>query len=66
MLAELALHDLAVTPRERRILDMKCSGEKMHDIAKAEGLTFQQINKALSRLKKLLKEILYLFLWRMP
>lgn len=66
MLAELALHDLAVTPRERRILDMKRSGEKMHDIAKAEGLTFQQINKALSRLKKLLKEILYLFLWRMP
>ena len=66
MLAELALHDLAISPKERRILQMKCSGEKMHDIAKAEGLTFQQINQLLSRLKKRLKEILYLFLWRLP
>lgn len=66
MLAELALHDLAVTPMEQRILQMKRSGERMHDIAKTEGLTFRQINAALSRLKKLLKDAIYLFLWRMP
>lgn len=66
ILAELSLHDLAVTPKERRILQMKRSGERMHDIAKAEGLTFRQINSALSRIKKLLKDSIYLFLWRMP
>lgn len=66
MLAELALHDLAVTPMEQRILQMKRSGERMHDIAKTEGLTFRQINAVLSRLKKLLKDSIYLFLWRMP
>lgn len=66
MLTELVLHNLAATPKERRILYMKRSGERMHDIAKAEGLTFRQINAVLSRLKKLLKDSIYLFLWRMP
>lgn len=66
MLAELALHNLAVIPKEHRILQMKRSGERMHDIAKAEGLTFRQINAVLSRLKKLLKDSIYLLLWRMP
>lgn len=43
---ELLLHMLAASlpPREMRIIHMKIRGDRMHDIAKAEHLTFQQIN----------------------
>ena len=47
---ELLLHDLAASlpSREMRIIHMKVRGDRMHDIAKAEHLTFQQINSLLS------------------
>ncbi len=43
---ELLLHMLAASlpSREMRIIHMKIRGDRMHDIAKAEHLTFQQIN----------------------
>lgn len=46
---ELMLHMLAAAlpPREMRIIHMKIRGDRMHDIAKAEHLTFQQINRLL-------------------
>ena len=34
----------SLPPREMRIIHMKIRGDRMHDIAKAEHLTFQQIN----------------------
>lgn len=47
---ELLLHELAASlpPREMRIIHMKICGDRMHDIAKAEHLTFQQINRLLN------------------
>lgn len=46
---KLLLHMLVASlpPREMRIIYMKIRGERMHDIAKAEHLTFQQINRLL-------------------
>ena len=43
---ELLLHDLATAlpEREMRIIRMKVDGKRMHEIAKAEHLTFRQIN----------------------
>ena len=47
---ELLLHDLAtkLPRREMRIIRMKLHGDKMHDIAKSEGLTFKEINRLLN------------------
>ncbi len=47
---ELILHELAqnLPRREMRIIGMKLRGDKMHDIAKSEHLTFQQINQLLA------------------
>lgn len=58
--AEMVLHSLAVSPRDRRIIRMRLNGERMHDIAKAERLTFQDINDTLVHLQKLFTEALYL------
>ena len=46
---ELLLHDLAAAlpEREMRIIRMKVDGKRMHEIAKAEHLTFRQINSIL-------------------
>ena len=45
----LLLHTLAarITEKQMRILRMKLDGYRMHDIAKAERMTFQDINKTL-------------------
>ena len=45
----LMLHTLAanVTKKQMRIIRMKLEGYRMHDIAKAEKMTFQDINKML-------------------
>lgn len=56
---DLILHSVVPTPRERRIIRMKQQGEKMHDIAKAEKLTFQEINRILTHVQRLLAEALY-------
>ena len=47
---ELLLHALAsnLPKREMRIIRMKVRGDRMHDIAKAEHLTFRNINKLLA------------------
>ncbi len=47
--SELILHDLAakLPKREMRIIRMKLKGEKMHDIAKSEHITFHDINRLL-------------------
>lgn len=47
---ELILQAVAqrVPQREMRIIRMKVQGERMHDIAKAEHMTFRDINKTLS------------------
>lgn len=46
---ELCLHALAakLPHREMRIIRMKVHGDRMHDIAKQERMTFRQINQAL-------------------
>lgn len=46
---ELLLHALAdsLPRREMRIIRMKVRGDRMHDIAKQERMTFRQINEAL-------------------
>lgn len=46
---ELLLHTLAsrLPRREMGIIRMKVRGDRMHDIAKEERMTFRQINKAL-------------------
>ena len=48
---ELCLHALAakLPHREMRIIRMKVRGDRMHDIAKQERMTFRQINQALER-----------------
>lgn len=48
---ELLLHALATSlpRREMRIIRMKVRGDRMHDIAKREHMTFQQINEALKQ-----------------
>lgn len=45
----LLLHTLAarITEKQMRIIRMKLDGYRMHDIAKAERMTFQDINKTL-------------------
>lgn len=48
---ELLLHALAsrLPHREMRIIRMKVRGDRMHDIAKHERMTFRQINDTLER-----------------
>ena len=48
---ELLLHALAsrLPRREMRIIRMKVRGDRMHDIAKRERMTFRQINDTLAR-----------------
>ena len=45
----LLLHTLVarITEKQMRIIRMKLDGYRMHDIAKAERMTFQDINKTL-------------------
>jgi len=47
---ELLLHALAtrLPRREMRIIRMKVRGDRMHDIAKAERMTFRNINQAMA------------------
>ena len=47
---ELLLHALAseLPRRDMRIIRMKVRGDRMHDIAKAERMTFKSINQALT------------------
>ena len=47
--AEMCLHALTarLPHREMRIIRMKVRGDRMHDIAKRERMTFRQINQAL-------------------
>lgn len=47
---DLILHELAarLPKREMRIIRRKINGDKMHDIAKAEKLTFRDINTLLA------------------
>ena len=47
---ELILHELAarLPKREMRIIRRKINGDKMHDIAKAEKMTFRDINTLLA------------------
>ncbi len=41
------------------IVKMKARGDRMHDIAKAERMTFQDINRVLSDIYPLVRKILY-------
>lgn len=48
----LLLHSLAsqITQKQMRIIRMKLDGYRMHDIAKAEKMTFKEINKTLNNI----------------
>ena len=56
----LLLHSLAsrITQKQMRIIRMKLDGYRMHDIAKAEGLTFRDINRILEDAAVSIREIL--------
>lgn len=58
---DLILHELAqqLPERETRIINMKVQGYKMHDIAKAERLTFQEINRLLDNIYPTVRKIIY-------
>lgn len=62
---ELALQSLALSHKERTVARRKRRGESMHSIAKAERLTFQQINSILQKVKKQLIKTLYFLIWRL-
>ena len=57
---ELILHELAarLPKREMRIIRRKINGDKMHDIAKAERLTFRDINTLLANTYDTVIEVL--------
>ena len=57
---DLLLHSLAanITEQQMRIIRMKLDGYRMHDIAKAERMTFQDINKTLKSTNLTWKELL--------
>lgn len=57
---ELILHSLAahITQQQLRIISMRLDGYPMHDIAKAERMTFQDINKTLRSTELNLEELL--------
>lgn len=56
----LLLHSLAarITQKQMRIIRMKLDGYRMHDIAKAERMTFQDINKTLRSAELTWEEII--------
>ena len=56
---DLLMHELAkrLPAREMRIVKMKVRGDKMHEIAKAEKLTFQEINRLLDGIYPTVKKI---------
>lgn len=58
---DLLMHELArqLPAREMRIIKMKVRGEKMHAIAKAERLTFQEINRILDNIYPTVRKIFY-------
>ncbi len=58
---ELLMHELAeeLPPRTMRIVKMKVHGVKMHEIAKAERLTFQEINRLLDNIYPTVRKIFY-------
>ena len=58
---ELLMHELAkkLSPRAMRIVRMKVRGDKMHEIAKAERLTFQEINRVLDSIYPTVRKIFY-------
>jgi len=58
---ELLMHELArqLPKREMRIVRMKVQGCKMHEIAKAERLTFQEINRLLDNIYPTVRKIFY-------
>ena len=58
---ELLMHELAcqLPKREMRIIKMKVQGYKMHEIAKAERLTFQEINRLLDNIYPTVRKIFY-------
>lgn len=58
---DLLMHELAkrLPAREMRIVKMKVRGDKMHEIAKAEKLTFQEINRLLDGIYPTVKKIFY-------
>ena len=58
---ELLMHELArkLPSREMRIVRMKVCGCKMHEIAKAERLTFQEINRLLGNIYPTVCKIFY-------
>lgn len=58
---ELLMHELArqLPTREMRIVKMKVQGKKMHEIARAERLTFQEINRLLDNIYPTVHKIFY-------
>ena len=58
---DLLMHELAkrLPAREMRIVKMKVRGDKMHEIAKSEKLTFQEINRLLDGIYPTVKKIFY-------
>lgn len=58
---DFLMHELAqnLQPREMRIVKMKARGDKMHDIAKSERMTFQEINRVLCNIYPTVREIFY-------
>ena len=61
MKEEMLMHELArqLPEREMRIVKMKVQGCKMHEIAKAERLTFQEINRLLDNIYPTVRKIFY-------
>ncbi len=61
MKEEMLMHELArqLPEREMRIVRMKVQGCKMHEIAKAERLTFQEINRLLDNIYPTVRKIFY-------
>ena len=58
---ELLMHELVrhLPAKEMRIVKMKVQGCRMHEIAKAERLTFQEINRLLDNIYPTVRKIFY-------
>lgn len=58
---ELLMHELAchLPKKEMRIVKMKVQGCRMHEIAKAEHMTFQEINRLLDNIYPTVRKIFY-------
>ena len=61
MKEEMLMHELAcqLPEREMRIVKMKIQGCRMHEIAKAEHMTFQEINRLLDNIYPTVLKIFY-------